>query len=208
MVATHDTTYRIRQSASRRIEGATSTVVRLGEYVTFITRAILAIPYTLVHYRRRPQSDLRGHLRFQVAAVGRWHAGHRAGDVAGGGDDAGRRNLPWPAAGRYDVAVRNAVGGGQYRELAPVVVAIALAAKVGTGFTAQIGAMRISDEIAAGRRGHPLHPVSGDHPDDRGNGVRAPHLHDRSALEATSRPASSWSGTTANLQAPTTTSSI
>ena len=35
------------------------------------------------------------------------------------------------------------------RELAPVVVAIALAAKVGTGFTAQIGAMRISDEIAA-----------------------------------------------------------
>ena len=35
------------------------------------------------------------------------------------------------------------------RELAPVVVAIALAAKVGTGFTAQVGAMRISDEIAA-----------------------------------------------------------
>ena len=35
------------------------------------------------------------------------------------------------------------------RELAPVVVAIALAAKVGTGFTAQIGAMRISDEIDA-----------------------------------------------------------
>ncbi len=35
------------------------------------------------------------------------------------------------------------------RELAPVVVGIALAAKVGTGFTAQVGAMRISDEIAA-----------------------------------------------------------
>lgn len=35
------------------------------------------------------------------------------------------------------------------RELAPVVASIALAAKVGTGFTAQLGAMRISDEIDA-----------------------------------------------------------
>ncbi|MQA61728.1 MAG: ABC transporter permease [Actinophytocola sp.] len=35
------------------------------------------------------------------------------------------------------------------RELAPVVAGIALAAKVGTGFTAQLGAMRISEEIDA-----------------------------------------------------------
>ncbi|PXY30039.1 ABC transporter permease [Prauserella sp. PE36] len=35
------------------------------------------------------------------------------------------------------------------REIAPVVASIALAAKVGTGFTAQLGAMRISDEIDA-----------------------------------------------------------
>src|SRR5699024_230859 len=35
------------------------------------------------------------------------------------------------------------------RELAPVVASIALAAKVGTGFTAKLGAMRISDEIDA-----------------------------------------------------------
>jgi phospholipid/cholesterol/gamma-HCH transport system permease protein len=35
------------------------------------------------------------------------------------------------------------------RELAPLVSSIALAAKVGTGFTAQLGAMRISEEIEA-----------------------------------------------------------
>lgn len=35
------------------------------------------------------------------------------------------------------------------REIAPVVASVALAAKVGTGFTAQLGAMRISDEIDA-----------------------------------------------------------
>ncbi|MDF3303931.1 ABC transporter permease [Rhodococcus sp. T2V] len=35
------------------------------------------------------------------------------------------------------------------RELAPVIASIALAAKVGTGFTAQLGAMRISEEISA-----------------------------------------------------------
>lgn len=35
------------------------------------------------------------------------------------------------------------------RELAPVVAGIALAAKVGTGFTAELGAMRISEEIDA-----------------------------------------------------------
>ncbi|RZQ63858.1 MlaE family ABC transporter permease [Amycolatopsis suaedae] len=35
------------------------------------------------------------------------------------------------------------------REVAPVVASVALAAKVGTGFTAQLGAMRISEEIDA-----------------------------------------------------------
>lgn len=35
------------------------------------------------------------------------------------------------------------------RELAPVIAGIAIAAKVGTGFTARLGSMRISDEIDA-----------------------------------------------------------
>ncbi|WP_158886906.1 MlaE family ABC transporter permease [Amycolatopsis anabasis] len=35
------------------------------------------------------------------------------------------------------------------REIAPAVASVALAAKVGTGFTAQLGAMRISDEVDA-----------------------------------------------------------
>jgi phospholipid/cholesterol/gamma-HCH transport system permease protein len=35
------------------------------------------------------------------------------------------------------------------REIAPLVAAIALAATVGCGFTAQLGAMRISEEVDA-----------------------------------------------------------
>jgi phospholipid/cholesterol/gamma-HCH transport system permease protein len=38
---------------------------------------------------------------------------------------------------------------GNVREIAPVIFAVALAAQVGAGFTAEIGAMRISEEIDA-----------------------------------------------------------
>ena len=62
MVATHDATYRIRRSATRKFEGATSGVVRLGEYVTFITRAVLAIPFVIafVAMRETPASAPAG----------------------------------------------------------------------------------------------------------------------------------------------------
>lgn len=150
MVVTHDTTYRIRTSATRRFEGATSGVVRLGEYVTFITRAVLAIPFTLVHYRK--------HVLNQISEV---TFGSKS-LLSGGGTLGIVLAMSLAAAmmlgvetyrGLQLVGMTSLSGMlsavANTRELAPVVVAIALAAKVGTGFTAQIGAMRISDEIAA-----------------------------------------------------------
>ena len=47
-----DSTLRVRSDLRRRVGTVSDSVVRLGEYVTFIVRAIAAVPYTLVHYRK------------------------------------------------------------------------------------------------------------------------------------------------------------
>lgn len=149
-MASADLTYRLKRSTRNRTDGAVSSTVRLGEYVTFITRAIAAVPYTLVHYRK--------HVLNQIAEV---TFGNKS-LLSGGGTLGIVLAMSLAAAmmlgvetyrGLQLVGMTSMSGMlsaiANTRELAPVVVAIALAAKVGTGFTAQIGAMRISDEIAA-----------------------------------------------------------
>ncbi|MFW0786914.1 ABC transporter permease [Gordonia sp. CPCC 206044] len=145
-----DLTLRARRSSQRRIDNAVAGLVRLGEYVTFVMRAIIAVPYTLVHYRK--------HVLNQIAEV---TFGTKS-LLSGGGTLGIVLAMSLAAAmmlgvetyrGLQLVGMTTLSGMlsaiANTRELAPVVVAIALAAKVGTGFTAQVGAMRISDEIAA-----------------------------------------------------------
>ncbi|NDK88533.1 ABC transporter permease [Gordonia desulfuricans] len=145
-----DLTYRVRVRSRRRINDFVNGFVRLGEYVTFVLRAVAAVPYTLVHYRK--------HVLAQIAEV---TFGNKS-LLSGGGTMGIVLAMSLAAAmmlgvetyrGLQLVGMTNLSGMlsaiANTRELAPVVVAIALAAKVGTGFTAQIGAMRISDEIAA-----------------------------------------------------------
>ncbi|WLP88807.1 ABC transporter permease [Gordonia sp. NB41Y] len=145
-----DLTYRVRVRSRRRIDDFVNGFVRLGEYVTFVLRAVAAVPYTLVHYRK--------HVLAQIAEV---TFGNKS-LLSGGGTMGIVLAMSLAAAmmlgvetyrGLQLVGMTNLSGMlsaiANTRELAPVVVAIALAAKVGTGFTAQIGAMRISDEIAA-----------------------------------------------------------
>ncbi|MDF3281247.1 ABC transporter permease [Gordonia sp. N1V] len=145
-----DIGYRIRVRSTRRLSAFVDGFVRLGEYVTFILRAIAAVPYTLVHYRK--------HVLNQIAEV--TFGGKSL--LSGGGTMGIVLAMSLAAAmmlgvetyrGLQLVGMTTLSGMlsaiANTRELAPVVVAIALAAKVGTGFTAQVGAMRISDEIAA-----------------------------------------------------------
>ncbi|MCK0439778.1 ABC transporter permease [Gordonia alkaliphila] len=145
-----DVSYRIRDGYRRRVVPVADGVVRFGEYVTFILRAIAAVPYTLIHYRK--------HVVRQIAEM---TFGTRS-LLSGGGTMGIVLAMSLAAAmmlgvetyrGLQLVGMTSLSGMlaaiANTRELAPVVVAIALAAKVGTGFTAQIGAMRISDEIAA-----------------------------------------------------------
>lgn len=145
-----DFSVRVQRRYSARAQQLTGGIVRIGEFVTFIARAIIAIPFTVVHYRK--------HVLNQIAEV---TFGSRS-LLSGGGTLGIVLAMSLAAAmmlgvetyrGLQLVGMTSLSGMlsaiANTRELAPVVVGIALAAKVGTGFTAQVGAMRISDEIAA-----------------------------------------------------------
>ncbi|KAA9151156.1 ABC transporter permease [Amycolatopsis acidicola] len=138
---------RLVRSAGR---GGIDGLASLGTQFLFYLKAMFAIPRTLKRYWRHVLR-LTGEISFGSGAL-----------LAGGGTVGvifamsfvsgtqvgieGFRGLDLvglsPLAG-----VMSAVANT--RELAPVVASIALATKVGTGFTAQLGAMRISDEVDA-----------------------------------------------------------
>ena len=145
-----DFSVRVQRRYSARAQQLTGGIVRIGEFVTFMARAIIAIPFTVVHYRK--------HVLNQIAEV---TFGSKS-LLSGGGTLGIVLAMSLAAAmmlgvetyrGLQLVGMTSLSGMlsaiANTRELAPVVVGIALAAKVGTGFTAQVGAMRISDEIAA-----------------------------------------------------------
>ncbi len=149
MVAT-DLSVRMRGRYQRRIVPIGNGVVRFGEYVTFIARAIGAVPYTLMHYRKhvvRQVAEMTFGTKSLLSGGGTMGIvlamSLAAAMMLGVETYRGLQLVGMTSLSGMVAAIANT------RELAPVVVAIALAAKVGTGFTAQIGAMRISDEIAA-----------------------------------------------------------
>ena len=76
------------------------------------------------------------------------------------------------------------------REIAPLVAGLALSATVGAGFTAQLGAMRINEEVdALEGMGVRSHALPGHHPHHRRRRRHHPAVRDRAALAPTSRPA-------------------
>nr|WP_242663652.1 ABC transporter permease [Mycobacterium syngnathidarum] len=121
-----------------------------GQHVTFYAKVLSSLPYALVRYRKHTLNQI-GEVTFGTSSL-----------LSGGGTIgivfamslAAAMMLGVETQRGLDLVGMNTLSGmlaaiANTRELAPVVVAIALAAKVGTGFTAQIGAMRISDEIDA-----------------------------------------------------------
>ncbi|MER6990428.1 ABC transporter permease [Saccharopolyspora hirsuta] len=136
--------------AARGRRSAVDLLAAAGLHFTCYLRATAAIPHVLARYRR-DVARLVGEISLGSASL-----------LAGGGTIGvvfamsfvsstqvgleGYRGLDLlglsPMTGLAAAVVNT-------REIAPLVASIALAAKVGTGFTAQLGAMRISEEIDA-----------------------------------------------------------
>ncbi|MGE2719620.1 ABC transporter permease [Mycolicibacterium celeriflavum] len=124
--------------------------VRLGHMVTFFSRAVAGVPLAVTRYRKAFLTILSdvtwGNGSIVVGGGTAWVIillGATAGAIVGiEGYQALHLLGMEPAAGLLSSTVST-------RELAPVMAALAFAAQAGCRFTAQLGSMRISEEIDA-----------------------------------------------------------
>ncbi|GAA5054606.1 ABC transporter permease [Nocardia callitridis] len=128
----------------------TTTLSRLGHMIGFFVRTALAIPVALRHYRRecvRILSDVTWGNGSLVVGGGTAGVIIVLGAAAGGivgieGYNALKLLGMAPATGMIASTAAT-------RELAPIMASIAFSAQAGCRFTAQLGSMRISEEIDA-----------------------------------------------------------
>ncbi|TDH50300.1 ABC transporter permease [Mycobacterium eburneum] len=127
-----------------------SLLDRLGHQITFLAQVLGAIPRTLMNYRRQTGALLVDMI---------WGNGSL---IVGGGTIGVLVFLGAAVGGSVGIegySALNMVGMGPLtgfisayantREMAPMIAAIGFAAQAGTRMTAEIGAMRISEEIDA-----------------------------------------------------------
>ncbi|WP_068162488.1 ABC transporter permease [Rhodococcus phenolicus] len=137
-------------TATRAATRVGDNLATLGMHVSFYFRTLASIPYALSKFRKHVIAQI-SEVSFGTQSL-----------LSGGGTIGIVFAMSLAAAMMLGVETQRGLelvgmttmsgmlsAVANTRELAPVVVAIALSAKVGVGFTAQIGAMRISDEIDA-----------------------------------------------------------
>lgn len=130
--------------------GATDSLAKLGDAGTFFAKIILSIRYTMANYRAEVFRQLAD-ISFGSGAilVGGGTIGVMALLALSAGTSLGIEGFSGlelvglsPLTGFVAASVNT-------RELAPLVAALALAAQVGCRFTAQLGSMRLHEEIDA-----------------------------------------------------------
>lgn len=138
------------RTMGKAVARPTAGVMRLGHMVAFLFRAAAAIPLTLRNYRKeflRILSDVTWGNGSLVVGGGTAGViivlGAAAGAIVGiEGYNALHLLGLEPATGMISATATT-------RELAPIMASLAFAAQAGCRFTAQLGAMRISEEIDA-----------------------------------------------------------
>ncbi|HYG94563.1 MAG TPA: ABC transporter permease [Nocardioides sp.] len=136
--------------ASAAVQGRRNSLERFGDQLLFYVRALLWVPQAIKRYPREIMNTLAevtfgaGGLSVIAGSVGviafmAFFAGTEVG-IQG-----------YASLSQIGVAKFSAFISAYFntREVAPLVSAIALAATVGCGYTARLGAMRISEEIDA-----------------------------------------------------------
>jgi phospholipid/cholesterol/gamma-HCH transport system permease protein len=140
----------ISDTARRAARAPLGFLDRLGDQLSFYLRALAWIPRTLRRYLRETMRIL-AEVSFGSGALA----------VIGGtiGVMVGMTVFTGTVVGLQGYAALDQIGTAAFsgfasayintREVAPLVAGLALSATVGAGFTAQLGAMRISEEIDA-----------------------------------------------------------
>ncbi|MBE1463320.1 MlaE family ABC transporter permease [Kibdelosporangium phytohabitans] len=127
-----------------------NSLERLGDQLGFFARSLAWVPLTITRYYREVVR-LLAEVSFGSGALA----------VIGGtiGVMVGMSVFTGTVVGLQGFSALNQIGTSAFagflsayfntREIAPLVAGLALSATVGSGFTAQLGAMRISEEIDA-----------------------------------------------------------
>jgi len=121
----------------------------LGEHLNFYVRAILDIPFA---FRRR--SEILRHISDITIGAGALVAGAGTAGVIFfmaffTGTQVGLEGFKGLELIGAEAFTGFVSAFANTREITPIIAGITLAAQVGAGFTAELGAMRISDEIDA-----------------------------------------------------------
>src|ERR1044072_7210245 len=138
-------------NAARKLAGRPGAILdQLGTQMSFYVRALAWMPHTIRRYMRETLR-LLAEVSFGSGALA----------VIGGtiGVMLGLTLFVGTVVGLQGYAALNQIGTAAFagfvsayfntREIAPLVAGLALFSTVGSGFTAQLGAMRISEEIDA-----------------------------------------------------------
>ncbi|MFC5286037.1 MlaE family ABC transporter permease [Actinokineospora guangxiensis] len=140
----------LKDTARKAVDRPLRSLDDLGEQLSFYVRALAWIPRALRRYTRETMR-LLAEVSFGSGALA----------VIGGtvGVMVGLTVFTGVVVGLQGYAALDQIGTAAFsgfasayintREIAPLVAGLALSATVGSGFTAQLGAMRISEEIDA-----------------------------------------------------------
>ncbi|HEX2895329.1 MAG TPA: ABC transporter permease [Marmoricola sp.] len=140
----------ISDALVRGLDGVVSTLAQLGDFATFAARTLAAVPMTVRLYHREVLRQLK-----DIA----WGSGAL---IVGGGTIGVMVLLALSAGTSLGIEGFNGLeivglapltgfvsASANTRELAPLIAALALASQVGCRFTAQLGSMKIHEEVDA-----------------------------------------------------------